>query len=478
VQKGREWGSYRAGVGAAVACVLLCAAAVAGITPRPRAADALPAKPNILMILTDDQRFDELDRMPILNSELVGRGVTFRNGLISDPLCCPSRATILSGTYSHTNGVYTNVNTTGGFRHFHDATTIATVLQTAGYRTGLVGKYLNGYVDPGYVPPGWDRWFALTSLHYFNFSVSDQGQSVQYGSTDYQTDVLGQQAVGFVRTAPLNQPIFLYWAPYAPHGPAKPAAKYRGVLSGIPPLRPPSYNEADVSDKPGYIQALPLWTQKQMKTEDRFRQHQYECLLSVDDWVGAILQALTDTGRMQNTLVVFMGDNGHPIGEHRLGGPGNAKEKESPYEESLKVPFIVRWDGAAWAVPRIDGDHIVANVDLAQTFAEAAGTAMRGGEGLSLLPLLADPSTVWRSDILIEHGVDQRYIPSYCGVRGTEWIYVQYATGEEELYDLASDPFQLQNVAGDPNDLNELTQMRQRDHELCNPVPPGFVWHE
>jgi N-acetylglucosamine-6-sulfatase len=479
VARGHEGRRHRFGRRAAGVGVLLCAAASAAMTPGQRSAHALPTRPNILLILTDDQRFDELDRMPIVGSELTGKGVSFPNGLVSDPLCCPSRATILTGTYSHTNGIYTNVNSTGGFAHFRDATTIATVLRTAGYHTGLVGKYLNSYQskNAGYVPPGWDRWFALTTLKYFDFSVSDQGQLHQYPSSDYQTDVLGQQAVDFVETAPQDEPLFLDWAPFAPHGPAKPAPKYEGVFSGIPPLRPPSYNEADVSDKPAYIQGIPLWDKKAMKNSDRFREHQYECLLSVDEWVGAILAALADTGRLQNTLIVFMGDNGHPLGEHRLGHPGSAKDKASPYEESLKVPFIVRWDEAGWDEPRTDQDHIVANVDLAETFAEAAETTMPGGEGLSLLPILATPGAMWRSDILIEHGVDQRFIPTYCGVRGSPWVYVQYATGEEELYDLASDPFELQNVAGDPVDLDELIQMRQRDHQLCNPVPPGFVWH-
>jgi N-acetylglucosamine-6-sulfatase len=466
-------------VGRLIPLVLaLLGLAVTGIVSAPGPAQALPVRPNILLILTDDQRFDELDRMPIVDQELVGKGIDFSNGIVSDPLCCPSRATILTGQYSHTTGIYTNVNTTGGFAHFRDGTTIATALQAQGYRTGLVGKYLNGYEgqDAKYVPPGWDRWFALTELLYFNFSVSDQGTLTHYSDGEYQTDVLGQEAVDFIRSTPAGQPMFLYWAPYAPHGNARPAAKYDGVFRHIPRLRPPSYNEADVSDKPAYIQALPKWDQQTIKAGDRFRRRQYECLLSVDEWLGATLQALADTGRLQNTLIVFMGDNGHPIGEHRLGGRGQAQDKASPYEESLRVPYIVRWDAAGWSVPRTDADHIAANVDVAETFAAAAGATLPGTEGLSLLPILSDPAAPWRTDLLIEHAVDQRFVPTYCGVRGTGWDYVQYATGEEELYDTASDPYELENLAGDPDQAGELDVMRQRAHELCNPVPPGFTW--
>jgi arylsulfatase A-like enzyme len=248
--------------------------------------------------------------------------------------------------------------------------------------------------------------------------------------------------VDFVRSAPPQQPIFLYWAPYAPHGSARPATKYKQSLKELPPLRP-SYNEADVSDKPTYIRDIAPWTQTQMDDGDAFRRRQYQTLLSVDDWLGSILTALAQTGRLSNTLIVFMGDNGHPIGEHRLGASGSPQDKASPYEESINVPFIVRWDAAGWAVPRTD-DHLVANVDLAETFANAAGTTEPGNEGLSLLPLIQDPGGTWRTDFLIEHGVDERFIPAYCGVRTPTLAYVQYSTGEEELYDLAGDPFELQ----------------------------------
>jgi N-acetylglucosamine-6-sulfatase len=475
---GRTGGAIRL-AGLALSLLLVGAGALAPSASAGAAANGraprgtgVASKPNILFILTDDQRFDELDHMPIVDANIIGKGVEFPNGMVSDPLCCPSRATILTGTYSHTNGIYTNQNRTGAFKHFVDTTTIATVLSADGYHTGLIGKYFNGYTKTyaSYIPPGWDRWFALTKFKYFGYSVSDQGTFVQYPLGHlYQTDILGQQAVDFVNAAPAGQPLFLYWAPYAPHGPARPKKKYAGTLSGIPPLRPPSYNESDVTDKPAYVQAVPPWTKTQMDAIDAFREKQYESLLSVDDWVDSILQALRQTGRLSNTLIVLMGDNGHLLGEHRLEG------KEAPYEESIKVPFVVRWDAAGWNVPRTD-NHIVANVDLAETWAQAAGTTMPGNEGLDMLPLLADPSSTWRSSLLLEHGSDQRDVPAYCGVRTAGFMYAQYATGEEELYDLSADPYELQNVADDPGYAATLGQLRTQDHAMCNPVPPGFTW--
>jgi N-acetylglucosamine-6-sulfatase len=468
----------RVGRATAVVLLLVCGVTITARGPSALANHGSPSRPNILLIVTDDQRFDELDHMRNVDADLIGRGVRFTNGLVSDPLCCPSRATMLTGTYSHTNGIYSNANDTGGYKHFQDSTTIATTLHTEGYRTGLIGKYMNGYEDQhaARVPPGWDRWFALTELKYFNFAVSDQGQLVHYTNGEYQTNVLGQKAVHFIRSTPASKPLFLDWAPFAPHGGARPAPKYEGAFAGLPPLRPPSYNEADVSDKPRYVQELDLWDRKAKKIEDKFRQEQHECLLSVDDWIGAMLQALSDTGRLQNTLIVYLSDNGHPLGEHRLGHPGRAQDKASPYEMSLKVPFIARWDAAGWDVPRLDDTHIVSNVDLAETFANAAGTTEPGNEGMSLLPVLSDPQTPWRADLLAEHGVDQRFVPTYCEVRGTRWTYTQYATGEEELYDLEADPDQMQNLAADSTYADVLHQMRHRDHQLCFPTPPGFVW--
>jgi arylsulfatase A-like enzyme len=452
--------------------LILVGGLTTGSAPSMDAAHGPSSPPNILLILTDDQRFDELDHMAIVQKELIDKGVQFTNGMVSNPLCCPSRATILTGTYSHTNRIYSNrAGSEGGFHFFHDGTTIATVLQSTGYRTGLVGKYLNEYEipDASYIPPGWDRWFGITDPAYYGFSVSDQGLPVTYSRKTYVTDVLSEQAVDFVGSTPAGTPLFLYWAPIAPHPGARPAAKYEGTLGGLPPYRPDSYNEADVTDKPAYVRKVAPWNTATKAKWDAFRERQEETLLSVDDGVDEILQALADAGRLEDTLIVYMSDNGFLLGEHRL------VKKMAPYDESIKVPFVFRWDAAAWNLGTEDS-HLVANVDVAGTLASAAGTAMPGNEGLDLLGLLADPTEPWRRALLLEHAGETKVVPAYCGVRKPGFAYYQYGTGEEELYDLTGDPAQLDNAVGDASYETRLANMRRLDHQLCDPTPPGFSW--
>ncbi len=244
------------------------------------------------------------------------------------------------------------------------------------------------------------------------------------------------------------------------------APRYEHALKNLPPSRPPNYNEADVQDKPAYVRAMaPISGGLQVKLDD-LRRQMYRSLLSVDDGVKAMLSALASTDRLHNTLIVFMSDNGLLIGNHRF----HAK-KTAPYEESVRVPMVIRWDDAGWPVPLVD-DHIVANVDLAETWAEAAGTTMPGNEGMSLLPILANPSAPWRNELLLEHA-EWSEVPAYCGVRGLRYDYYQYSTGEEELYDLQNDQWQLENRASDPGYASVLDQLRADDHVHVRPRPSG-----
>ncbi|HEY1330544.1 MAG TPA: sulfatase-like hydrolase/transferase [Actinomycetota bacterium] len=443
--------------------------------------DAFIVQPNVVLILTDDQRWDEMSFMPKLQAGLTDEGVSFApNGIISDPLCCPSRATILTGTYSHTNGIYLN-NDDGGFHLFtqrgDDQNTIATVLHAQGYRTGLVGKYLNGYSVPyhNYIPPGWDSWFATLDVRenaaYYDWEATDNGTKLHFGSSpaSYSTTVFDEQAQAFIDSTPADQPLFLYLAPRAPHSPMTPAPKYAGSLAGLVPnlTDQPNFNEADVSDKPHYVQRLPLLTPHRIQKDQLEYEHQFETLRSVDDMVGHVVDELQADGRLSNTLLIFLSDQGMELGSHRLEG------KLVPYEESIRTPFIIRWDALGIA-PRTDAS-VVSNVDLAATIADAAGTTMPGTEGLSLLPLMKDPGMDWRPDVLLEHQGSPSN-PGYCGVRSADDVYIQYATGEEELYDLVADPDQLNNQASNPDFLTILKSMRAEDHVLCDPPPPGFVW--
>lgn len=290
-------------------------------TPPARAQTSGP--PNIILIVTDDQRFDTLRVMPEVRRLLVARGMTLRRAIVTNPLCCPSRASIFTGRYSHTTGVYTNVAPIGGWSAFQpsESNTIATALHEAGYRTALIGKYINGYGgEAAYVPPGWDRWFAMTGPgHFFNYTVYDDTRGfVRYGSRpkNYSTDVFRRQAVSFIQGAPQGTPLFLVVTPFAPHAPAKAAPRHEGTFASAPVRLGPAVNEADVSDKPTYIASRPVdsFSAVRMRTRD-----QWESLLAVDELVSRIMTALADTGRQNNTLVIFTSDNGLSNREHRWG---------------------------------------------------------------------------------------------------------------------------------------------------------------
>lgn len=452
-----------------------------GFDPAPMAAPiatdevsaaATERRPDIVLILTDDQRFDTLWAMPTVQSELVAKGIQFTRGYVSNALCCPSRTSILTGQYSHSTGVYTNKSQQphGGFSAFRDRSTVATWLQDAGYRTAMLGKYLNGYKGT-YVPPGWDRWFATWDEGgFYGYTANSAGAVSTFGDdpTDYGTDVLARRATNFIRTTEPARPLFLYFAPHAPHGPATPAPGDGRAFSDLAPWRPPSYDEAHVAEKPAYIRAEPRLSGTAAAI-DRFRLDQYRSLLAVDRAVEAILDALADTGRLSNAMIVFMSDNGMLWGEHRW------HKKLVPYEESIRVPLVVRAD-ALIAEPRSDR-HLVLNIDLAPTFARLAGIGAPGVEGRSLLPLLSSPTSPWRSDFLLEHmKMGEGGVPTYCGVHSGRFVYVDYVTGEEELYNLARDPHELSNKARKDSYRDILRVMRRRLVELCDPLPPGFAF--
>jgi arylsulfatase A-like enzyme len=437
-------------------------------TSRPAEAQS-PAPPNIVLIVTDDQRFDSLHVMPQVQ-RLMRDGMTLRRAIVTNPLCCPSRATILTGRYSHTTNVYTNVPPFGGWSGFQasESDTIATALHDVGYRTALIGKYINGYGgDDPYVPPGWDRWLAiLGASHYYNYSVLDsQRGTVNYGSAPrhYSTDVFRRQAVWFIRSVPQDSPLFLMVTPYAPHSPYVAAKRHEGDLISARVRLGPAVNEADVSDKPAYIASGRKETAASLRTRTR---DQWESLLAVDDLVGKIRATLEETGRADNTLIIFTSDNGFSNHEHRW------TSKQVPYEESIRVPMIVSMPGQIPA--DTVSDALVSNVDLAPTLADFGGATL-SVDGVSLRPLLTDVASSVRDSVLLEHlDWSALPVPTYCGVRTPGFTFVHYATGEEELYDLSRDPKQLVNVAaGRPNKTNELRALTQ---SLCQPLPPDFSW--
>ena len=444
--------SLRQTTAAVLATVVLAVAALTtSSVPPPR-----DERPNIIIILTDDQSFDTLPSnpptMPWLQSQIQdpnGHWLWFPNAFIETPLCCPSRATILSGRYSrHTHVVD---NQTGHL--FDESNTLATWLHDGGYTTGLIGKYLNRYpFDRGpYIPPGWDRWVAKLSTAatttYYDFGFVDQGVALQTSDSPatYATDLFADRAIDFLKTAPEDRPFFLYLATSAPHPPWTPPPRHAGAFANEPLSLPASVGERNVSDKPRWVQKLPPLDGTERAKLIADRRHEAATLLGVDDAVKRIFDQLSSSGDLGNTVVFFLTDNGYSFGEHRIRG------KRCPYEECIRTPFAVRMPGAtAGNVP-----GLVSNVDLAPTIADLAGVQPGLTEdGRTFAPVLRGQP--WRppKGVFIEWAGDQD-IPPWQGVRTTDFVYIEDADGTVELYDLTgvigpADPLELRNRSGEP----------------------------
>ena len=428
------------------------------------------ARPNVVIVLTDDQRWDTLSAMPTVQSELVGRGVTFSNSFTVNPLCCPSRASLFTGLHSHSTRVYHNRGARG-LRSFDERSSIVLPLRASGYRTGLIGKYMNDYATTR-VPPGWDRWVAFTGsitqgrpVGFFDYDLTVDGTLVSHGSAsaDYSTDVLAAHARDFIRDS-AGRPFFLLFAPFAPHHPATPAPRHESAFPNLDPWRPPSYDEANVSDKPTWVRRRARIDAQEAARLDALRRDQLRSLLAVDEAVGSLVSTLDDENRLANTLIIYTSDNGHFWGEHRLN------TKMAAYEESIRVPLVARYDPLTTA-PRTES-RFVANIDIAPTIAKFAGIR-RTFHGQSFRPLLARAPTLWRKTFLVENfRLNAGNVPTYCAVRGGRWTYVAVRSGEEELYDLATDRDQLTNRAHDPALRRQLMTMRARVRDLCDPPPP------
>ena len=426
----------------------------AAATPSPTSTKS----PDIVVILTDDQRYDTMQYMPKTQELLGNQGVTFTNAFVSTPLCCPSRASILTGLYAHNHGVYGNEPPRGGAGAFNPAETIAVWLDRIGYQTGIYGKYLNGSIILGAAnQPGWDEWHIFSGKNggYFFYKLAENGTYKKYFKRQqYSTTQLAAMSVQFIENTPPDQPLFLYYTPYAPHRKAQvPAGTFiPSVIS-----RPPNYNEQDVSDKPAWVKTLPLISADTEAREDDFHGHQMATLAYVDDAVEQIVAALERTERLNNSVIIFTSDNGLSWGEHRL------INKECPYTECSHVPLIIRAPGI---FPRTD-DHLVQNIDLAPTIAEFTGVTIPiQVDGQSMVPLLKDPTAPWRTDILIEGLTIVGPIPKYSEVRNNQYAYIEYKTGEKELYDLVKDPWQLNNIVSDPAMADVIGALQQRLNQL------------
>jgi N-acetylglucosamine-6-sulfatase len=433
------------------------------------------SRPNVILILSDDQRWDVVDVMPTLSSLTA---VRFTEAYVTTAMCCPSRSSILTGRYAHNHGVLTNKNPNGGFEHFSDVDTLATRLYDGGYRTGLVGKYLNQYENTLDIPPGWRTWFAFHTHQpfYYNYDIITGDKQIKhYGAAeaDYSTDVLAARADQFIRRDDPH-PFFLYFAPFGPHGPATPAPRHSALFQSIAPWRPPSYNEADVSDKPAFFAQVPLLTPVQQADIDEFRKNQLRSLQSIDDALARILTALKDTNKLNNTVIIYMGDNGLTWGEHRL-----AHHKGVPYREAVGVPLLISYPPLVKS-KTIDA-HFALNIDLEPTILAFAGLAVPSSvDGVSLLPLLDGTVTTWRSDFLTEGWGEiseesPMAVPDWSAVRSDAWNYVEYSTGDRELYDLANDPYEMNSVAGQSNYAGIQSQLATRLAVLREQGKPHYT---
>jgi N-acetylglucosamine-6-sulfatase len=429
------------------------------------AANAQTSQPNIVFILVDDMRKGDLGYMPKTKRLLQGSGMTFENAFVSNPICCPSRATIMRGEYAHNTHVWRNSDSsTGGWQAYHNRGyedhNVATTLKAAGYRTALIGKYLNNYqetTNPETMkPPGWDKWFVTldpTTYNYFNYDIDDNGTVTHFGSrvSDYKTDVISRQTQSFISSSATQPgPFFAYVAPVAPHEPARPAPRDTHTYDGIDGPRLLSFNERNVSDKPSWIRQLPRLTASQIATINARHERRVESLQAVDDLVEDVVDSLNDAGVMDNTYVFFTSDNGYFHGEHRIPW-----EKYRPYEQDIRVPLLVRGPIIKAGTKT---EKLVLNTDYLPTFTRLASTSRPSYvDGRSLTGVLDRSATNWRHSILIE-GPQYHNVPPYRAIRtldaNTQQKYVRYGgSSQREMYYLGSDPHELANKKVPPAGL-------------------------
>ena len=470
--------SGRTAVALLLALVAIGGAALASGGASSTARGAVQEQPNVVVLLSDDQTTEEMRYMPEVR-RLIGRaGATFETNMTNWPLCCPSRATMLSGQYAHNHGVLGNGPPLGGFGLFDNSSALPVWLQDAGYYTAHIGKLMNGYEgSPVGVPPGWSEWHGSKRTYWFyGVQLLETGGLRTYGSVNEDTDnparpethnttVFTDKAVDIIeQRAPRSQPFYLSVSYLAPHGggpnrpdtneparcdaTAKPSIEHLGDLETTPLPTPPGFNEADVSDKPEAIASRSQLSARELANATRNYRCRGESVMDLDDGAERVIEALRESGELRDTLVVYTSDNGFFHGEHRI-----PSGKNQVYEEAIRVPLLMRGPG----IPRnVDVEDITINADISPTILDVAG--VRAGlpqDGRSLVPFARHPQRFHGRELLIEQqsrdGDDgEPRGTEYSAIRTTRYKLVDYASGEVELYDLRNDPFELENVSGDP----------------------------
>lgn len=495
-------------LGGAIAATV-CGAILGGV---PDYATAAPAgKPNVVMVVTDDQRVDEFDKrvMPATKRLIAGKGTTFADTIIPTPTCCPSRASMLTGQYGHNNGVTANAP---GYRALEDpGSTLPVWLKEAGYQTAHLGKYLNGYqgvAEPDTeVAPGWDQWYTLmTPRQYYGYRLSVNGKEQGYGNkdSDQLTRVLNRATSHLIRRfAGQSDPFYIQVDQFAPHtesgtspgadrckGGAVPDPRDENLFKDVEIPGTPNFNEKDVSDKPSFIRSRDRLDSTGKKQAAKRRGCRMAALRGVDRGVKKIVSTLKREDELDNTVIIFISDNGYFLGEHRI-----AVNKTLPYEEALKVPMAIR------VPPGIVGDQpptkvkkLVANIDLAPTILDLAGAQPCNGQdcrvmdGRSLVGLLrgTNGDVPDNRSLVLEYGRTRDKVGLVCeygGIRNPTAAFVEYtalANGggcdpidEGELYDLGADPFELDNLFrpnGGAGSLQERMEAKLEELRDCSGV--------
>jgi N-acetylglucosamine-6-sulfatase len=456
-------------------------------------------RPNLVLIVTDDQEASTLRYMPKTRALIGRRGVEFADAQSSFPLCCPARVSLLTGQYAHNHGVTSNFVPQGGWQKFNrgggEARTLPVALQRAGYNTIFVGKYLNGWglgrdrpdAEPLPVPPGWNEFIGAVGLSVYRmwgFTLDHNGVSKTYpddpsDAAAYQTDVFARVAEEQIRRyAREPRPFMISVNTGAPHteenedvrrGRIRPAPRHRGDYPKLPLLRTPSFNETDISDKPPYLRARPSLTLRAIQKLEGENRTRVRSLQSVDDLVARVVGALGDTGRLENSVIAFTSDNGFLQGQHRL-----FRGKIVPYGDSARVPLLI--SGPAFR-RGVSSDAVAANIDLTPTFLELAGAKPPvEPDGVSLVPLLKGQRQGTGRDLVLENleqgslgaeggeSPDTGRYPAYHALRTARWLYVDYQDDTQglELYDLRADPDNLENLASRPRYARVRARLARR----------------
>jgi N-acetylglucosamine-6-sulfatase len=434
-------------------------------------------RPNVVMLMTDDQTVDDMRVMPRTRRLLGDHGVTFAKSYVSYPVCCPSRATYLSGQYAHNHHVMGLYPPRGGYGRFDRWNSLPVWMQDAGYVTDHIGKYMNGYGSQvaDDVPPGWTEWHGAVDMSTYamwGYTLNENGRRHTYGSPFvedprlYQTDVYRNKAIDFIeRRAPSRRPFFLSVAFLAPHHEipeiragtghlVRPAPRDVGALANEPLQASPAFGEPDLGDKPAFVRDDGPLTAQTVRYIAKRHEDRQESLLAVDEAVQAIVATLRREGELNNTYIFFTSDNGYMQGEHDI-----PSGKVVPYDPSTQVPLLLRGPG----IPSGRISHeLVGSIDLAPTISDIAHAhAGKRLDGRSLLPFARNPSKRSRRPLLHEtagpgytpirdHDAGEvqpvRPVLSYRAVRTDRWLWIEYSGGPRELYDLHRDPYELRSL--------------------------------